>query len=233
MSTENVGSVDVHRSLGDLVAERPSTARVLERHGLDYCCNGHRSLAEASASAGVDPLAIAAELAELADDPGDDVGGLGPAELAEHILATHHAYLHEELPLLDALAEKVRGVHGSRHAELDRVAELVAETRAELEPHLAKEERVLFPAIKELADGRHEFAFGSVANPIRVMMLEHDRAGDLLRRLRAASDDYRVPDDACASYRQLYERLETLESDTHRHIHLENNVLFPAVLGAE
>ena len=233
MSTANVGSVDVHRSLGDLVAERPSTARVLERHGLDYCCNGHRSLAEASASAGVDPFAIAAELAELADDPGDDVGRLGPTELAEHILATHHAYLHEELPLLDALAEKVLGVHGSRHAELDRVAELVAETRAELEPHLAKEERILFPAIKEMADGRHEFAFGSMANPIRVMMLEHDRAGDLLRQLRAASDDYRVPDDACASYRQLYERLEILESDTHRHIHLENNVLFPAVLGAE
>ncbi len=232
MSTANVGSVDVHRSLGDLVAERPSTARVLERHGLDYCCNGHRSLAEASASAGVDPLTIAAELAELADDPGDDVDGLGPAELAEHILATHHVYLHEELPLLDALAAKVWGVHGGRHAELERVAALVAEIRAELEPHLAKEEQILFPAIKAMAERQDEFAFGSVANPIRVMMLEHDRAGDLLRQLRAASEDYRVPDDGCASYRLLYERLETLESDTHRHIHLENNVLFPAVLGA-
>lgn len=230
MSTANIGSVDVDRSLGDLVAERPSAARVLERHGLDYCCNGHRSLAEASASAGVDPLAIAAELAEIADDPGDDVAGLGPVALVDHILATHHAYLHEELPLLDALAAKVWGVHGSRHSELERVAELVVEIRAELEPHLAKEEQVLFPAIKAMADGQHEFAFGSVANPIRVLMLEHDRAGDLLRQLRMAGRDFRVPDDGCASYRQLYERLETLELDTHRHIHLENNVLFPTVL---
>lgn len=230
MSTANIGSVDTSRSLGDLVAERPSAARVLERHGLDYCCNGQRSLAEASESAGVDPFAIAAELAEIADDPGDDVGGLGPVELVEHILVTHHAYLHEELTLVDALAAKVRGVHGDRHAELAQVASLVRELREELEPHLAKEEQVLFPAIEAMADGQHEFAFGSVANPIRMMMLEHDRAGDLLRELRIASDDYRVPDDGCASYRLLYERLEGLESDTHRHIHLENNVLFPAVL---
>ena len=187
-------------------------------------------LRRASASAGVDPRSIAAELAEISDDPGDDVGGLGPVALVDHILATHHAYLHEELPLLDALAAKVWGVHGSRHPELERVAELVVEIRAELEPHLAKEEQVLFPAIKAMADGRDEFAFGSVANPIRVLMLEHDRAGDLLRQLRMASGDFRVPDDGCASYRQLYERLETLELDTHRHIHLENNVLFPAVL---
>lgn len=230
MSTASIWSVDVDRSLGDLVAERPSAARVLERHGMDYCCNGHRSLAEASESAGIDLRAVAAELAAIVDDPGDDVGGLGPVALVDHILATHHAYLHEELPLLDALAAKVWGVHGSRHAELERVADLVGEIRAELEPHLAKEEQVLFPAIKAMVDGQNDFALGSVANPIRVLMLEHDRAGDLLRQLRAVSDGYRVPDDGCASYRLLYERLESLESDTHRHIHLENNVLFPAVL---
>jgi len=104
---------------------------------------------------------------------------------------------------------------------------------AELEPHLLKEERVLFPAIRALAGGARDFPFGLVRNPIRMMSLDHDRAGDLLAELRAATDGYRVPDDGCASYHSLYERLERLETDTHRHIHLENNVLFPAAMAVE
>lgn len=108
---------------------------------------------------------------------------------------------------------------------------LDASTEAGLDPvpHLAKEEQVLFPAIKEWADGQRSFAFGTLANPVRMMMIEHDRAGELLERLRAATDGYQPPDDGCASYQTLYDRLAHLEQDTHRHVHLENNVLFPAV----
>lgn len=232
MSTVHIGPVDVDRSLADLLAEHPAAARVFESHGLDYCCNGHRSLGEASEVAGVDPLVIATELAGIDDGRLDEADGLGSVALVEHIVSTHHAYLHEELPLLETLAAKVRDVHGSRHPELERVAELVGEIRADLEPHLAREELVLFPAIKAMADGQTTFSFGSVANPVKAMMVEHDRAGDLLRRLRTVSGDYAIPDDACTSYRLLYERLAGLESDTHRHIHLENNVLFPMVLAA-
>ena len=107
---------------------------------------------------------------------------------------------------------------------------LVAAIRADLEPHLMKEERVLFPAIQSLADGQREFPFGTVGNPIRMMLFEHDRAGELLAELRAATAGYTVPDDACGSYQSLYERLAVLEADTHEHIHKENNVLFPEVL---
>lgn len=229
MSSAHVPPIDAHRTLGDLVAERPSRARVLERRGLDYCCHGQRSLAEAAASAGLDVTAVATELA-AAEDAGDvGVDRLPPDELIDHILGVHHAYLHDELPLLEGLAAKVRDVHGERHPELVLVAHLVTAIRADLEPHLGTEERILFPAIRQMVLGGGE-PTGAVAQPIRLMRSEHEAAGTLLEELRAATGGYVVPDDGCASYRSLYERLEALETDTHRHIHLENNVLFPAVL---
>ena len=215
------------RSLGDLVAERGARARVLERLGIDYCCHGDRSLGEACATAGLDADAVAAELASTDDDPGDEIAGTGPLALVEHIVATHHRYLDEELPALTALADKVRDVHGDRHPELARVAALAAELRADLEPHLREEERVVFPAIARVV-------LGSVDDGVRAgvaeLASEHERAGELLGELRSVSGGYAVPDDGCASYRSLYERLEAVERDTFRHIHLENNVLFPAVL---
>jgi regulator of cell morphogenesis and NO signaling len=216
-------------TLATIVTTNPAAARVFERRGLDYCCHGQRTLAEACRDAGLDPAAVGQELAATqsatAAPTSDD-----PVALVRDIVDTHHRYLHEELPLLDALAEKVLSVHGGRHPELAEVRRLVAELRADLEPHLLKEERVLFPAIEAFAGGQREFPFGSLANPIRMMTLEHDRAGELLVALREMTDDYSVPANACASYRSLYVRLEALEVDTHVHIHKENNVLFPAVL---
>lgn len=228
MTTTDLPPIDVHRSLGELVADRPARARVLERQGLDYCCHGDRSLADAAAAAGLDVAALAAELAAVEDTADADVDRLPPVELIDHILATHHEYLHDELPLLEALARKVRDVHGERHPELVLVARLVAAVRADLEPHLSKEERILFPAIRRVVEAGAEP--GAIDQPIRVMLWEHEAAGELLEELRAATAGFAVPDDGCASYRMLYERLDALEADTHRHIHLENNVLFPAVL---
>jgi regulator of cell morphogenesis and NO signaling len=221
--------IDAARSLGELVKERPARARVFEAAGLDYCCRGKRSLAEAAGAAGLQVDAVIADL-ESVVEPGDaDVDALGPAELVDHIESTHHAYLHQELPAVEALATKVAGVHGARHPELARVAELVIALRADLEPHLAKEEQVLFPAIRRMVVGPVDLPFGSISNPIRVMMTEHEAAGEVLGELRSVTNGFEVPADGCASYQSLYERLPALEADTFRHIHLENNVLFPAV----
>ncbi len=222
------------RSLGDLVTEVPARAEVFDRFGLDYCCHGQRPLAEACAEAGLDPSRVAAAI-DAAGGPaarGTD-HPVAPAALADHIEATHHVYLHAELPALTALAGKVFDVHGERHPELAEVRRLVDEIRAELDPHLMKEERILFPAIRALVAGERSFPFGTVRNPIRMMAAEHDQAGELLAQLRSVTGGYAVPDDACASYRSLYARLEHLETDTHRHIHLENNVLFPAAIAIE
>jgi len=229
MTTVDRPSIDPSRSLGELVAERPARARVFEAAGLDYCCRGKRSLEDAAASAGVQVDAVIADLLAVVEPGAADVDALGPAELVDHIESTHHVYLHQELPALDALATKVAGVHGGRHPELLDVARLVTALRADLEPHLAKEEQVLFPAVRRLVDGPVDLPVGSVSNPIRVMMSEHEQAGELLAQLRAAAKGFEVPADGCVSYRSLYERLPALEADTFRHIHLENNVLFPAV----
>ncbi|MGZ4715359.1 MAG: iron-sulfur cluster repair di-iron protein [Acidimicrobiales bacterium] len=228
--------IDPSTTLADLVTQRPALARELERRSLDYCCGGQHSLAEACARRGLDVDETAAALGAVGSPDPAPWATFGPAELVDHLEATHHAYLHEELPRLTALSEKVAQVHGGRHPELLEVLRLCRELRDDLEPHLAKEERVLFPMIRELAvaDGtRPDLHCGSVANPISVMMVEHDRAGDLLAALREVTDDHTVPDDACASYTALYLGLEQLEADTHLHVHKENNLLFPAVIALE
>ena len=229
MTTLDASRGSLDRTLGELVAERPARARIFERLGIDYCCHGQRSLADAAGEAGLDPEAVAEELAAVVDGADAEVDQLEPVALVAHIVGTHHRYLHEELPLLVALAEKVHGVHGLRHPELGRVSALVTEIHDDLVPHLAKEEQILFPAIEAWAHGQRSFPFGTLSNPVRMLMTEHDRAGELLEDLRAVTGGYQPPADGCASYVSLYERLEHLELDTHRHVHLENNVLFPAV----
>jgi regulator of cell morphogenesis and NO signaling len=221
------------RSLADIVAERGETTRVFERLGLDYCCHGDRTLDEACRDAGLDSVAVARLLDETATTDDDRWTGLPIPALVDHIVEKHHRYAREELPLLDNLAAKVLGVHGERHPELRRVHELVRELRADLEPHFDKEERVLFPAIHAIYAGRRDFPFGSIANPIRMMGIEHDRAGELFASLRDVTAGYQVPGDACASYRALYERLAALEHDTHVHVHKENFRLFPAAVAEE
>jgi regulator of cell morphogenesis and NO signaling len=220
-------------TLADLVTKAPAAARVLERHHLDYCCGGGQSLRTACTAAGVDLDSVLAEIEALGSVPPADWASLSPTELVDHLESTHHAYLHGELGRLSALAAKVLAVHGGRHPELARVAETYAALRADLEPHLAKEERVLFPLIRGLdaAAAAPAVPRASLANPIRVMLSEHDRAGELLARLRTLTNGFAPPADACASYRALYAALEELEADTHLHVHKENNVLFPAVLG--
>ena len=138
-------------TLGDLVTADPSLARQLERHGLDYCCGGSRTIAEACASQGLAVEAVIAELTTDADPPSPAWTTMAADDLVDHIEATHHRYLWQELPRLSALIDKVTSVHGARHPELDDVARCFETLRADLEPHLVKEERVLFPMIRELA----------------------------------------------------------------------------------
>ncbi|HEX6380684.1 MAG TPA: iron-sulfur cluster repair di-iron protein [Acidimicrobiia bacterium] len=214
-------------TLGEIVAANPAAARTLDRLGLDYCCHGQRSLAEACAAAGLDPMAVTAELDSLPVEGDRSWNGMEPAALVDHIVTTHHRYLEAELPLLDALAAKVFTVHGERHPELNEVRALVEAIRKALEPHLRVEEALLFPAIH----GRSlpHPPSPTLAELVQTMETEHDHAGDLLAALRRATSAYEVPPDACASYRSLFERLEALELDTHLHVLKENHALLPAL----
>ena len=221
-------------TLAQIVNDNPNAARVLERHRLDYCCGGRQTLESACEAGGVDIEVVLQDLAAQPTAEGDWVN-LGIAELVDHIESTHHRYLHEELPRLVALATKVRDVHSERHPELTEVARVVTALHHELEPHMLKEEQVLFPMIRELAasEGVPSFHCGSLANPIRVMLVEHDQAGELLDELRTLTGDHQPPADACGSYKALYSGIEQVEADTHLHVHKENNLLFPTVIDVE
>ena len=155
--------------------------------------------------------------------------------LVDHIEETHHRYLWKELPRVTSLLDKIVSVHGVRHPELAEISSCFVEVRADLEPHMVKEERVLFPMIRELASPTRipTFPCGSLRNPISVMLSEHDTVGDLLARLRRLTDGYSPPADGCASYVACFAAMAELEADTHLHIHKENNVLFPMVFRLE
>lgn len=222
-------------TLAEIVTRDPGAAPVLEAHHLDYCCGGNQTLADACTSAGLDAGLVIAELTAAPTAPTAQWSQMAPGALVDHLEVTHHAYLHRELPRLTALADKVARVHGSRHPELAEVSALVTALHADLEPHLTKEERVLFPMIRELDTSPDVPAIhcGSLTNPIGVMLAEHDQTGELLEQLRHVTNNYAVPADGCASYEALYRGLAALEADTHLHVHKENNVLFPAVLAVE
>jgi regulator of cell morphogenesis and NO signaling len=229
--------------VGELVAADSRRARVFERLGIDYCCGGRTPLDQACRARGLDIRAVLDELAldeaeaTAADRRHESFDGKAAtiAELIEHIVAVHHAYLLKELPRLSVLVDQVLAAHGIRHPELAEVRDVFRALKDELTWHMRKEEKVLFPIIAQLAEAAEqpEFHCGSVTNPIRVMEHEHTDAASVLGRLRTLTGGYSPPADACTSYRALFDGLAELEADLHLHIHEENNVLFPRARAAE
>jgi regulator of cell morphogenesis and NO signaling len=222
--------------LGDVVTLHPGAARVLEALGLDYCCGGRRPLADACVEHGLDLDDVLRRVDAAASvEASARWTSLGMVGLVDHIVGTHHSYLWSELRRLSALTEKIADVHGARHPELADVATTYAAIRADLEIHLLKEERILFPMVRQLgaAGNVPSFRCGSLRNPLSVMLREHDTVGELLRRLRDLTGGYAAPGDGCATYQACFRGLAELEADTHEHIHKENNVLFPMVEARE
>lgn len=222
----------------EVATQLPESTRLFETLKIDYCCGGNRPLSQACATAGVEVDNLMEQLTALkksaaSDTATADFQKLLLTDLITHIVDTHHVFTKSEMDRIQELSTKVIGVHGANHPELLTVGELFQRLCADLAPHMFKEEQVLFPYIKGMEQARTKdlpapFApFGTVKNPIRMMMMEHETAGDILRRLRAVTADYQVPSDGCISFQTLYQALEGLEKDLHQHIHLENNILFP------
>lgn len=226
-------------SVGQWVSAHPRTARVFEDLKIDYCCGGGKSLAQACGDNRLDPAEVFERLQQALADPfaASDVNWSQAklTDLCDHIEQTHHAYLRFELPRLTGLIAKVSDAHGKANPKLSQLQQVFAELRAELEPHMFKEEQVLFPAIRQIERGGPPppFAFGTVANPIRMMEQEHDHAGDALARIRELTDGFVIPADACNTYRAMLDGLRELEEDMHQHVHKENNILFPRAVKAE
>jgi len=231
------------KTLGEIAAEMPCATREFEKRGIDYCCGGSRTLSEActEANISIDDALARLEKSLAATQPGDskDWQNQFLADLIGHITSTHHVFVREESPRIEALTAKVVGVHGKNHPELMQVQKIFSALAEELSVHLMKEEQVLFPYVVRMEESvlasepAPPAMFGTVVNPVRMMMQEHDGAGDALRSLRSVTNDYALPGDACISYRTLYQALQGFESDLHEHIHLENNILFPRAVAME
>jgi regulator of cell morphogenesis and NO signaling len=232
------------KTIREIALEMPQTTRVFEEFKIDYCCGGRKPFAEACASAGVDPQTVSRKLEKALTDSLQSVGFNYPekksaGELIDYIVEKHHVFTKKELVRLNDLMEKVCRKHGSQHAELFDLRATFNALADDLIPHMRKEETVLFPFIKTVESSLafnldvQPPHFKTLRNPVRMMMLEHDAAGDFLRKMREITNDYAAPADACPSFNALYFGLAELETDLHRHIHLENNVLFPQSIEME
>lgn len=219
--------IDKDEQIGQLAVQYPAVTKIFSRYKIDFCCKGNVSLQESCNKKGLNTEQIIEEIQDILNTPTENIDNWKNASLSDlidHILVTYHRPLDTELPRLLEMAERVLTVHKDKAPEmLSELAQSVSNLKAELEPHMNKEEQILFPMIK---NGQAAMAQG----PINVMLQEHDIAGDILKRIRELTNDFQVPENACNTWRALWHGLADIEDSLHIHIHLENNILFPRAL---
>jgi regulator of cell morphogenesis and NO signaling len=230
-------------TIRELAAGILGATRVFESFGIDYCCGGRRSLADACrvASVPIEDLTRSLEEAGHASQPGVDRDWRQESltALTEYIIDIHHAFTRQEIDRLERLFDKVCSRHGKNHPELFEAQKTFHRLKQDLIPHMLKEEQVLFPYIIRMEEAAGEGRavpppfFGAARNPVRMMMAEHDTACDMLQQLRGITKGYTTPPDGCVSFQTLYQALAAFEADLHQHIHLENNILFPRAVETE
>lgn len=228
--------------IGQLVAANYRTAAVFRKFNIDFCCNGNRTIGDACSQKNIDITAVKSDLEKVLAMPGAgavDYNTWALDVLADHIVQTHHAYVTEQISVLEAYLHKLRSVHGKDHPELHEIAMHFTACAGELTMHMKKEELMLFPYIRQMAQSilqgktPGDPAFGSVANPIAMMMHEHDQEGERFRKIQELSNDFTTPPDGCNTYHVTYALLKEFQDDLHLHIHLENNILFPKAIKME
>ncbi len=233
-----MSAIQAQETVGEMVASRPILSRVFEQVGIDYCCGGKKTLEAACEEKGLDIESVRAALAACSAAEGEsfvDAAAMSLTELADHIEQTHHAYLRREFPRLDWMTQKVATVHGDHEPRLRQIRETYLRLVEELSSHMMKEEKVLFPLIRQLEASSIMPAFhcGSLANPMRQMEAEHHDAGSSLEKLSELSDGYTPPDWACNTYRAMLDALAHFQLDMHQHVHKEESILFPNALALE
>lgn len=224
-------------SIGEMVAKDYRASTVFASFGIDFCCRGNHTLEEACLRKAVYPLKVKDALDQLSiQSEGESMNfNFWPLDLlADYIEKKHHRYVEERIPLLVQYLNKLCQVHGGSHPELFEITALFTEGAGELVSHMKKEEFILFPYIRKMVKKSQDGSsavdaphFQTVKNPIKMMMQEHENEGDRFEKIAALTQNYNPPADACNTYRVTYALLDEFESDLHRHIHLENNILFP------
>ena len=229
------------KTIGDFVAENFRTAEVFKKYDIDFCCKGGRTVEEACDKKKVSPEEIYKELEEVANRKSEDIDfNSWPLDLlADYVEKTHHRYVEEKSAMLIPYLNKLCKVHGERHPELFEINELFIGSAQDLAAHMKKEELILFPFIKQMVEAKKNGEplpaprFGTVENPVAMMKHEHEAEGERFVKIAELTNNYEFPDDACGTYQVTYRMLEDFQNDLHKHIHLENNILFPKAIAME
>jgi regulator of cell morphogenesis and NO signaling len=225
-----------NKTIGSFVAQDYRTAAVFSKYKIDFCCKGNRTVTEVCDKQNINADMLLENVYEVlnSENKGNIDFNSWPLDLmVDYIEKTHHKYVEEKTNVLLPFLDKLCKVHGAGHPELFRINELFIGCAGELSQHMKKEELILFPFVKRMvktkdADGiLSQPSFGTVSNPIAMMMHEHDNEGDRFREIAALTNNYTPPADACTTYRVTFAMLKEFEEDLHKHIHLENNILFP------
>jgi len=229
-------------TIGDFVAKDFRTAALFSKYGIDFCCKGDRTLEEVCEKKEVNPDELLAQIEAILEsksDSGIDFNSWPIDLLADYIEKTHHRYVAEKTPTLLQFLDKLSKVHGANHPELLEINDLFKGCAGELAQHMKKEELILFPFIKKMVDATitdhliEQPFFQTVENPIEMMKHEHDAEGERFRKIAELSNNYTPPADACNTYKVTFAMLQDFEEDLHKHIHLENNILFPKAIHLE
>ncbi len=231
-----------HNTIGAIVRHNYKAAGVFKNYGIDFCCGGNKTIAEVCREKNINAEAVERELETvLATQPADaenfDLYSL--TALAEHIEQTHHKYIEAQAPLLQQYLEKIAKVHGKNHPVLEVLKNEFSVASGQLAQHMKKEELILFPFVKKMEQMKYgdrpveQPPFGTVQNPVTMMMLEHDTEGERFRKMTSLTHNYSPPEDACNTYRVSFALLKEFEDNLHQHIHLENNILFPKAIALE
>lgn len=227
----------IQQTIGEIVAKNIHYADVFQKNGIDFCCKGNVLLKDAVEKKGIDLNSILKELQAIDSKPSldRDYDGMSLVDLITIIESSFHQYIRKETPDMLFLLKKIKAVHGHNHPELSKVYDLFSESTEDLSHHMYKEENVLFPFIKELeqTNGESKASFGSVQNPISVLMEEHVHEGGIFEEINTLTNQYNPPADACNTYKLAFHKLKEFEEMLHKHIHLENNILFPKALVKE
>jgi regulator of cell morphogenesis and NO signaling len=222
-------------TVGQWVAQNYKTAQIFRNYGIDFCCGGGISVEKACSQKNAPYVTVLSELESLGNTASvsENYNSWKLDFLADYIVNTHHDYIKNKLPELNFYANKVARVHGERHPELYDILRLFLEIEQEMSQHMMKEEHVLFPFIKEMVSAQisaqqlSKPPFGTVKHPVEMMEHEHDSAGRIMEEIQQLTNNFTPPDDACTTYRVLFQNLKAFQEDLHKHVHLENNILFP------
>ncbi len=224
------------RTIGEIVAEDYRAAAIFENHGIDFCCGGKVSLATACATAAIDLDELVRQIADVKSTPvarSENYAGWSLSFLIDYILNNHHTYINENAGPIAAYAHKIATVHGGHHSELLQIAAIFDKLAAELAEHLREEEDVFFPAVKRAETAGKAGATPeakdreTITSSLAKLGREHEEVGDAIHRIRHLAKGFEVPDDGCNTFEVTYRKLEEFEDDIHKHVHLENNILFP------